>query len=109
MSVRAVSDGDWEEVVLGADRPVLVDAHAPWCRPCVAVHGLAADAATRHAGRLLVVSLDIDANPRTAGRYDILAVPTLLIFRAGDPVGRVTGRIRPAAIESALAPVLDQE
>ncbi|MEQ8833954.1 MAG: thioredoxin family protein [Miltoncostaeaceae bacterium] len=109
MSVRAVTDGDWDEVVLGAGPPVLVDAHAPWCRPCEAVHGLVADAAARHAGRLLTVSLDIDANPRTAGRYDILGVPTLLIFRHGDQVGRVTGRIRRSSLESALVPVLDQE
>lgn len=109
MSVAAVTDGDWDRVVLGAGMPVLVDAHAPWCRPCEAVHGLVSDIAERHAGRLQVVSLDIDDNPRTAGRYEILAVPTVLIFRDGAPAGRVTGRIRRASLESALAPVLDQE
>jgi thioredoxin len=105
----AVTDGDWDEVVLGAAGPVLADFWAPWCVPCVAVSAMAADLAERHAGRLLVVTLDIDAHPRIAARYDILSVPTLIIFRDGRPVERIGGRIRAARLDAALASHLDQE
>jgi thioredoxin len=109
VSVVAVTDGDWDEVVLGAAVPVLADFWAPWCAPCVAVSAMAADLAQRHAGRLRVVTLDIDAQPRTAARYEILSVPTLIIFRDGRPVERIGGRIRTARLDAALAPHLDQE
>jgi thioredoxin 1 len=105
----AVTDGDWDEVVLGSDVPVLADFWAPWCAPCAAVTAMAAELAETHAGRLLVVTLDIDAEPRTTARYEILSVPTLIIFRDGGPVERIGGRIRRARLEAALAPHLDQE
>ena len=109
MTTVAVTDGDWDEVVLGSNVPVLADFWAPWCAPCSAVTAMAAELAETHAGRLLVVTLDIDAEPRTAARYEILSVPTLIIFRDGGPVERIGGRIRRARLEAALAPHLDQE
>jgi thioredoxin 1 len=109
VSTVAVTDGDWDAVVLEAAVPVLADFWAPWCAPCTAVTAMAAELGERHAGRLLVVTLDIDAQPRTAARYEILSVPTLIIFRDGGPVERIGGRIRPARLEAALAPHLDQE
>ncbi|MFP5451062.1 MAG: thioredoxin family protein [Thermoleophilia bacterium] len=109
MSTVAVTDGDWDEVVAGAEVPVLADFWAPWCGPCAAVTAMAEELAARYAGRLLVVTLDIDAEPRTAARYEILSVPTLILFRDGGPVERIGGRIRRARLEAALASHLDQE
>ena len=109
MSPIAVTDGDWEASVLQAPGPVLVDFWAPWCVPCRAVSALAAATAERHAGHLTVLTVNIDDEPRLAGRYDILAVPTLVLFSGGAPVERLGGNIRAKRLNAALAPYLDQE
>ena len=109
MSPAAVTDGDWEASVLRAPGPVLVDFWAPWCVPCRAVSALAADLAERHAGRLTVLTVNTDDEPRLAGRYDILSVPTLILFSGGAPVERLGGNIRAKRLDAALAPNLDQE
>lgn len=109
MSPAAVTDGAWEAAVLHAPGPVLVDFWAPWCVPCRAVSGLAADLAEKHAGRLTVLTVNIDDEPRLAGRYDILSVPTLVLFSGGAPVERLGGNIRAKRLNAALAPYLDQE
>jgi thioredoxin 1 len=101
--IAAVDGAGWEARVLRAPRPVLVDFWAPWCAPCVKLEPALADLAARHAGRLDVVALDVDDQPAVAGRYDVLALPTLIVFRGGDPVARLTGAVTPSRIEAAVA------
>lgn len=101
-----VTGADWDARVLGAPRPVLVDFWAPWCVPCVKLEPALADLAERHAGRLEVVALDVDDQPAVAGRYDVLSIPTLILFSGGVPVARLTGAVKPARIEAAVAPHL---
>ncbi len=101
-----VTDDDFERVVLGARGPALVDCWADWCQPC---HMLAptVDALARdYAGRVLVAKLDVDASPMTAERYQVRSIPTLLLFRAGRLVDRVTGVQPRGAIEARLSPLL---
>ncbi len=109
MSLRAVTDGDWDEVVLSSPVPVLADFWAPWCVPCAGVTALVEQVAAEHRGRLTAVSVNVDDQPRLAGRYAILGVPTLILFAGGQPVERLDGNIRAKRLAKALAPHVDQE
>jgi thioredoxin 2 len=96
----AITDDTFEATVLRAGTPVLVDCWADWCGPC---HMLAPtiDALARdYAGRVLVGKLDVDANPETAGRFDIRGIPALLLFRGGQLVDRLVG-VQPRGVIDA--------
>lgn len=86
-----VSDGDFDQVVLCSSQPVLVDFWAAWCGPCRMVAPSVEQLAREFAGRAVVAKLDVDANPRTAGRYNIRGIPSLLIFRNGQVVDQIMG------------------
>jgi thioredoxin len=103
-----ITDANFDEIVLKASGPVVVDAWAEWCGPC---HMLAPtiDALARdYAGRVVVGKLDVDANPRTAGSYEIRGIPTLLIFDRGQLVDRLVGVQPRSAIEGRLASLADR-
>ena len=82
--VIEVDDETFDEEVLRASVPVLVDFGARWCGPCRALHPIVERLAAENAGRVKVVSVDTDASPRTAARYGVRAVPMVLVFRAGE-------------------------
>jgi thioredoxin len=101
-----VTDGDFESTVLGASAPVLVDCWADWCGPC---HMLAPtiDALARdYAGRAVIAKLDVDANPLTAGKFEIRGIPTLLLFQNGQLVDRLVGVQPRGAIDARLRALL---
>jgi thioredoxin 1 len=104
----AVTDADWDRRVLERDVPVLVDFWAPWCAPCRVVEPLVRDLAARYEGRLDVARLDVDAEPRSAARYAVLALPTLVLFRDGEPVARLTGSVTASRLERTVAAHLDE-
>lgn len=106
-AVPAVTDADWDARVLGSDVPVLVDFWAPWCAPCRVLEPIVRDLGARYAGRLGVARLDVDAEPRAAGRYDVLSLPTLILFRDGEPVERIAGAVKAGRLERAIAAHLD--
>ncbi len=100
--VRNVGTADWDAEVLGSGRPVLVDLWAAWCGPCRVVGPIVDEIAGERAENLDVFKLDVDANPEVAMRYGVNSIPTLLVFRDGEEVGRVVGALPKARIEAKL-------
>lgn len=86
--------------------PVVVDFWAAWCAPCRMIAPALQDLATRHAGRLKVVKVDVDASPQLAARYGAQSIPLLVAMRAGEEVDRIVGALPPAALEERLRPLL---
>jgi thioredoxin 1 len=102
----AVTDDEWDDRVLEREGPVLVDFWAPWCVPCTKMEPAIRELAARHADRLTVATLNVDDHPRSAGRYDVLSLPTLVLFVDGRPVERIAGPASSARLEAAVEPHL---
>ncbi len=85
------TDANFDQEVLNADRPVLVDFWAPWCGPCKAIAPIVAELSSEYAGKLKVGKVNTDDNQQIAVRYGIMSIPTILIFKNGEPVEQVVG------------------
>jgi thioredoxin 1 len=83
---QRVDDGNWDAEVLGADKPVLVDFWAEWCPPCKAMDPILDQLSVELADKVKIVKLDVDSNPGTTVRYNVRAMPTLMVFKNGEPV-----------------------
>ena len=90
-NVAEVSDQNFETDVIKSDKPVLVDFWAPWCGPCRAIAPVVEELAGEYQDKVGFVKLNTDDNQRTAMKYGIMAIPTLLVFRGGNEVARITG------------------
>jgi thioredoxin 1 len=89
--VREVTDATFESEVLQSDRPVVVDFWAPWCGPCRVVSPILDDLAGQHGDRVVFMKLNVDDNPATASRYNVLSIPTVILFENGEPQDTVIG------------------
>jgi thioredoxin 1 len=83
-NVIHVTDGDFEQVVLKATGPVLVDYWAEWCGPCKMIAPILDELSKDYEGKLTVVKINIDENPQTPQRYGVRGIPTLMIFKDGE-------------------------
>jgi len=106
MSLTLTTDAAFATDVLTSTTPVLVDFTADWCPPCKMVEPVLQQIATEQAGRLKVVSLDVDSNPVTTLTYGVLSMPTLALFIGGEIVAQMIGARPRTAIMRELEPHL---
>jgi thioredoxin 1 len=88
---QVVTDQTFEQEVLKSDAPVLVDFWATWCGPCRMVGPVLEEVAIEQGDKIRVVKLDVDANPITAGRFGVRAIPTMIVFKNGREADRIVG------------------
>ncbi|MGY1810378.1 thioredoxin [Blastococcus sp. SYSU D00669] len=106
MSLPRTTDATFAADVLGSERPVLVDFTADWCPPCKMIKPVLERIAAEQAGRMSVVTLDVDENPEVTRRYGVMGMPTLALFVGGELVTTVVGARPQAALVAALEPHL---
>ena len=104
-SINDVSDTNFQTEVIEADTPVLVDFWAPWCGPCRVVAPVLEEINAEREN-LRVVKLNVDENQQTAAQYEVLSIPTMILFKAGEPVKKVIGAYPKRRLEAELEPVL---
>jgi thioredoxin 1 len=103
--IKHVTDGDFQAEVLESEHPVLVDFWAPWCGPCRVVAPVLEEIADER-DNLRIVKVNIDENQQTAMNYQILAIPTMVLFRDGQEAKRIQGAMPKKRLEAELEPAL---
>ena len=102
-ATKAVTDETFEAEVLKSSKPVIVDYWAEWCGPCRMIAPVLEEIASEYAEKIDVVKLNVDENPAIAQRYQILAIPTLNVFKGGEVVKQIKGAKPKAALLRDLA------
>ena len=90
-NVTAVADDTFELEVLKSSTPVLIDFWAPWCAPCRAIAPIVEEISQTYAGKLKVVKMNVDDNPKTPSRYGVRGIPNLIVFARGEVKEQITG------------------
>jgi thioredoxin 1 len=104
--ITTLSDATFDEHVKAADTPVLVDFWAEWCGPCKVIAPILEEISTEQEGRIEVAKLNIDENLDVTRRYEVMSIPTLILFKDGEPEARIVGARGKAQLLQDLAPYL---
>jgi thioredoxin 1 len=104
MGVEKVSDADFEAQVLKSNEPVVVDFWAEWCGPCKFIAPALEEIATGDlSSKLRIVKLNVDENPHTAAKYNVMSIPTLMVFKNGELASRHVGAVPKAQLEKWIS------
>ncbi len=101
-----VTDQQFKSEVLESKIPVLVDFWAPWCGPCKIIGPVVEELAKEYTGKVKVVKLNVDDNPESAGQFNVMSIPTLIVFKGGNPVKTIVGAQPKASIKKVLDEVV---
>jgi thioredoxin 1 len=104
--ITTVTDDNFQAEVVEADKPVLVDFWAPWCGPCRMVAPVLEEIAQEKGDAIQIVKLNVDENPETAAKFQVMSIPTLILFKDGDVAHKVIGALPKRRLEAELEPVL---
>jgi len=102
----AISDASFEAEVANSGQPVLVDFWAEWCGPCRMIAPILENIADEYAGTLKIAKLDVDANPQTMMKFGVQSIPTLILFKDGQPVERLVGYMPKERLLGRIRPYL---
>ena len=102
-----VDDSNFDQIVLQAKTPALVDFWAPWCRPCMMAAPVLDELAEEYSGKITFAKLNVDHNAKTAAKYGIMAIPNLIIFKNGNPSSQIIGYKPKEELKRELDAALD--
>ena len=100
--VQAVTDDTFHAEVMQSDIPVLIDFWAPWCGPCRAVGPVVEQLADEYKGRLKIVKMNVDDNPKTPAQFGVRGIPNLIVFKGGDVQEQIVGAVPKAQLVKAI-------
>ena len=104
--VGEVSDGSFEADVLKSDVPVLVDFWAPWCGPCKSIAPVLEELAGEYTGKIKILKMNVDDNPKTPTGYNVRGIPNLVFFKGGKVVEQIVGAVPKDTLVAAVTKVL---
>ncbi len=105
-STVTVSDSNFNEAVIASDTPILVDFWAEWCGPCKMISPILDEIAAEHDGKVVIGKLNVDDNIETARRFEVMSIPTLILFKDGEPKVRIVGAQPKSSLLNKIDPFI---
>ena len=104
--IQTLTDSTFDEEIAAAGEPIIVDFWAEWCGPCKMIAPVLEEIAGEHAGKVRVAKLNVDDNPSAARRFDVMSIPTIIVFKDGQPAKRLVGAKPKGALLEELSDFL---